>query len=621
MSGPGGGIAPELGSVLDFLRQTLPFSELEIATCERAAAGMTIAYHRRGEQLGAAVEPAGLRILRAGAVDLRAADNKLLDRLGEGESFHIGRLNSGACEEVVATFIEDSLVYLLPDPVYQRLRASDRHFDRFYHSQRDRRLRRAARYEPQPHPLAETVGAVMSTDPLGVAAQTSVREAATAMTGRRVSSALVLDQQRLLGIVTDRDLRQRVLVAGLAPATPVAEIMTPQPHTIDADASLFEALLAMTRHGCHHLPVLRDGVLCGMLTNSDLMLARRDDPVYLVQHLSRQESVAGLRELLAGVPQLVAHWVDTGVRPRQVSRVLTAISDAVTVRLLQLAEAELGPAPVPYCWLGFGSQGRCEQLLGADQDNGLVIADSMSPGDDAYFARLADFVCDGLNACGYPYCGGEVMASNTLWRQPLAAWQSTARGWTHTPTPDAVMRVTIFFDLRAVHGDASLCEALQETMLRAASQNTIFLAALAANALDNPAPLGIFRRFVVDRDGSQERSLDLKKRGVLPLTDIIRLHALAAGLCAVNSEERLRQLVREGHLATVDGRNLSDALHCLQRLRLQHQVQQIPGGEPTGNRVDPRQLPKMAREQLRDAFAIVHDAQVSLRLRFRQGLD
>ncbi|TXS94164.1 cyclic nucleotide-binding/CBS domain-containing protein [Parahaliea maris] len=612
-------ISPELQSLVDFLGQTLPFNELDPDTLRASAADMEVIYHRQGERLVTG-DGSGLRVVRSGAIDLRDGQNKLLDRLGEGESFHLERLNQAHSEGVTATVIEDTLLYHLPNHRYLALREAHRDFDRYFHTQRSRRLRRAARYESQPHAMTQAVASVMTSDLLTVRPDTPISETARAMTARRVSSVFVMDGETLAGIVTDRDLRERVLAADRSPETATRDIMTADVRWLQAEASLFEALLTMTRYGCHHLPVLRDNKLCGVVTTSDLMLARQDDPVFLVQHIYRQEEVAGIQSLLQGVPNLMVQWVNTGIRARQVSRVLTAISDAVTVRLLQIAEARLGPPPVPYCWAGFGSQGRQEQLLGADQDNGLIIDNSMGEEHADYFQRLAQSVCDGLDTCGYPYCNGNVMAMNPEWRLPLAQWQEKVRSWTRTPTPDAVMRVSIFFDLRAIHGDASLCEQLQQTMLSASSDNTIFLAALAQNALDNPAPLGIFRRFVVDRDGQHRDSLDLKKHGVMPITDIVRLHALGHRVAAVNTDERLLALEQAGALAKVDARNLTDALHCLQRLRLQNHVEQQLRGEKVSNFLNPRNLSKMAREQLRDAFSIIHDAQAGVRLRFRQGM-
>jgi len=182
------------------------------------------------------------------------------------------------------------------------------------------------------------------------------------------------------------------------------------------------------------------------------------------------------------------------------------------------------------------------------------------------------------------------------------------------------MRVSIFFDLRAIHGDASLCKHLQEVMLEQASSNTIFLAALAANALDTKPPLGIFRRFVVDRDGEHRNSLDLKKRGVLPVTEIVRLRALANKITAVNTDERLRALARGGYMSITDSRNLADALHFIQRQRIEYQAQQISRGEAVSNFLKPRSLSKMAKEQLRDAFTIIDESQSAVKQAFRQGM-
>jgi CBS domain-containing protein len=303
-----------------------------------------------------------------------------------------------------------------------------------------------------------------------------------------------------------------------------------------------------------------------------------------------------------------------------VSQVLTAISDAVTQRLIQLAEDRLGPAPVPWCWLGFGSQARAEQLLGADQDNGIIIANEVTDDQLPWYSALAEFVCDGLNECGYVYCPGDVMARNGEWRQPLAAWQQKVRHWVTVPTPDAAMRVSIFFDLRCIHGEVELCRQLQAVMLQQAASNSIFLAALAANALDSKPPLGIFRRFVLDRDGEHRDYLDLKKRGVLPITEMVRLRALANGVAAINTDERLQALAAGRHMTIVDSRNLVDALHYIQQLRIKHQCEQIVRGEKVSNFLNPRDLPKMAKEQLRDAFTIIDDAQSAIRQTYRAGL-
>jgi CBS domain-containing protein len=447
-----------------------------------------------------------------------------------------------------------------------------------------------------------------------------VQEVAQVMAERRVSSAFVVDDGELQGIVTDRDLRTRFVAQALPFDTAVAQIMTPHPESIDAADTVFSTTLLMTQRGYHHLPVMVDGELTGIVTASDLILAKQDDPVYLVQHISRQKDVQGIKELVSGMANLMVQWVNSGMRAQQVSQILTAISDAITVRLIQLAEQELGPAPVSWCWTGFGSQARAEQLLGADQDNGIIMSNDAQPEHLPWYAQLAEMVCYGLDECGYVYCPGGIMAKTDEWRQPLEIWQQSVRRWASAPTPDAVMRVSIFFDIRCIYGESHLSDELQQTMLTQASKNSIFLAALAANALDVKPPLGIFRRFVVDRDGEHRDSLDLKKRGVLPVTEIVRLRALANKIPAVNTNERLRALAEGRHMTIVDTRNLADALHFVQHQRIKHQCNQILRGEPVTNFINPRDLPKMAKEQLRDAFTIIDEAQSAVRQTYRAGL-
>ena len=610
---------PELVPIAEFLQQSLPFNELPMQKLYDTVYKIVVQYHCRGDVFNADTQEKGLRIVRSGAVEIRDSDNKLLDRLGEGESFHIAGLNAER-GEVQATVIEDALLYFLPDAAYTHLRENDRNFDRYFSGQRSRRLRRAARYQPEPNTMMQEVRSVMSTGLLTVRSTSTVQNVAQVMAERRVSSAFVVDDEKLRGIVTDRDLRTRFVALGLPFDTPVIEIMTPNPESIEASDTVFSTTLLMTQRGYHHLPVMVDGELTGIVTASDLILAKQDDPVYLVQHISRQKDVQDIKELVSGMANLMVQWVNSGMRAQQVSQILTAISDAITVRLIQLAEQKLGPAPVPWCWAGFGSQARGEQLLGADQDNGLIISNEVQPEHLAWYAELAELVCDGLNECGYVYCPGGIMAKTEQWRQSLQIWQETVRRWATSPTPDAVMRVSIFFDIRCIYGASSLCDALQKTMLKQASKNSIFLAALAANALDTKPPLGIFRRFVVDRDGEHRDSLDLKKRGVLPVTEIVRLHALAHKIPAVNTNERLKALAENKHMTIVDSRNLVDALHFIQHQRIKHQCGQIVRGEQVTNFLNPRDLPKMAKEQLRDAFTIIDDAQSAVRQTYRAGM-
>jgi len=611
--------SPELIAIQEFLLTCIPFDELADEEIEQLLGDIEISYHRQGTVFGQQHLNDGLRIVRSGAAELRSESELLLDRLSEGDSFNLAGLNQEQ-PGVKATLIEDSLIYTLPEEPYQKLRSRNRFFDRFFSSQRSRRVRRAARHEASPHDMMRDVKSVMSEKVLSVMAGTSIQETAQIMSDARISSVLVMADDELLGIVTDRDIRSRAVAKNMDLQTRVAAIMTSEPYTLEPGASIFDTTLFMTQHGIHHIPIVEEGKVHGIVTASDLMLAKKDDPVFLVQHITRQQDTEGLKAVIKSMPDLLVQWVNSGIRAFQLSHVLTALSDAITVRLIELTIKEIGPAPVPFCWLGFGSQGRKEQLLGADQDNGLLISDDMKPEHEPWFKELANKVCDGLNECGYVYCPGDIMASNDQWRLPLQGWKTTVDKWTRSPTEKAVMHVSIFFDVRAIYGDKELAKNLQHFMLEKSRNSSIFIAALAQNALSNPPPMGIFRRFVVEQNGEHRNELNLKTRGVIPIVDIARLHALAHGITQVNTMDRLQALADNKVMTIADSRNMQDALMLIMQLRVKHQAEQIVKGEKTDNYINPGALSKLRQKQIKDAFAIVKDAQQAIKLNYRQGL-
>ncbi len=612
-------MSPELAAIHDFLSECLPFDQLPNSVMEQVVSDIEVSYHSKGSQFGKQDLEGGLRVVRSGAAELRCGKDLLLDRLAEGDSFNLMGLNVEQ-PGVKATLIEDALIYTLPEIPYQKLRSEYRAFDRFFSSQRSRRVRRAARHEPVPNDMMRPLSDLMSSVILSVEPSTTIQKTAALMSESRFSSILVMIDEGLVGIVTDRDIRSRAVAKGLSLDEPVTEIMTPDPLTLLPSCSVFDATLFMTQRGIHHIPIMEDKKVTGIITASDLMLARKDDPVFLVQHISRQTTTQELKKVVAAMPDLLVQWVNAGIRSHQLSHVLTALSDAVTVRLIELAIEEMGPAPVPFSWLGFGSQGRKEQLLGADQDNALLISDDMKPEDEKWFSQLATYVCDGLNECGYIYCPGDIMATNDKLRQPLKEWLKTVERWMRSPTDRAVMEVSIFFDIRTIYGDNGLTKNLQTEMLKHTKTNSIFLAALAQNVLSTAPPMGIFRRFVVEQNGEHAHELNLKKRGVIPIIDIIRLHALANGLFEVNTIDRLGALVECKALTIVDSRNIQDALQVLMQLRLAHQAEEIVKGQKPSNYVNPASLSKIVAKQLKDAFGIVKDAQQGVKLKYRPGL-
>jgi CBS domain-containing protein len=302
--------------------------------------------------------------------------------------------------------------------------------------------------------------------------------------------------------------------------------------------------------------------------------------------------------------------VAAGATPRHLGLAVSAVVDAITVRLLEAAEAALGPAPVPYAWLALGSQARHEQTVLTDQDNALLLDDALDPAaHDAYFDALARFVNEGLAACGFPFCPGEVMARNPRWRRPLQAWRAQFDAWIERPEPMALMQASHFFDLRAAAGDARLAERLLAHVRQKVVGNEVFVARMVANAIRNRPPLGFFRNLVVDSGGEHGDTLDLKLGGIMPIVELARIYALITGTAAIGTVERLRAGA-EGRAVSREGaEDLEHALAFVSTLRARHQAGQLKRGVPPDSRVRPGELSALERAQLKDAFAVVRDHQ------------
>src|SRR5690606_34637683 len=342
--------------------------------------------------------------------------------------------------------------------------------------------------------LVETaVRDLVVREPITCELTTTVIEAARIMRDREISCLPVLDGGRLVGIVTDGDMTNRVVAAGLAGEDAVTEVMSADPVALPPTALVADLLRLMLDRDIGHVPIVDGDRLVGIVTTTDLTRVHALATDLLTHDIATASTVEEMVEVTSGLPTLLARLV-AGHHPHaEVTKRITDVTDAVTRRLLALAEAELGPAPVPYVWAACGSQGRREQTGVTDQDNGLIIDDSMESEHDAYFERLATIVSDGLHACGYRYCPGEMMATNPQWRAPLRVWRGYFDRWIHRPDPKAQMLASVMFDLRPIAGDSSLFAALQHDTLRRASANSIFVAHMISNSMLHSPPLNLLR--------------------------------------------------------------------------------------------------------------------------------
>jgi CBS domain-containing protein len=474
--------------------------------------------------------------------------------------------------------------------------------------------------DPAMNLLATPMRSLVKREPIVAPPTATIREVATLMAKERASSVLLIEQGLLFGIVTDRDLRNRVVAHGLDIGRPVADIATLAPLTVQGRSPAFEALLLMARHNIHHLPVMDGQRILGMVTATDLTEQHSTSAVYLASDIYKQTSIDGLAAVSARVKRLQHHLAAADASAYSTGHIVTTITDALTTRLIHLAEAQLGPAPVDYVWVAAGSQARSEQTAKSDQDNCLVLDDSFDEAQHGdYFRAFSKFVCDGLDACGYIHCPGEMMAMTDQWRQPLARWRRYFRHWVAQPDPKALMLTCVFFDLRAVHGKTSLLDELRREVLSETRGNTLFLAHMVGNALKHRPPLGLFGQITPMRGGEHSGCIDLKHTGIVPIVDLARVYALAGGLEAVNSHDRLEQAAHAGEVSEDSARDLRDALESLGEIRIAHQARQIERGQPPDNFLRLDDLSNVERAHLKSAFGVVQQLQSVLGTRYQGG--
>ncbi len=603
----------DVSHATEFLHSITPFNSLETNELNRVARKLEAAYYAQGKTIFSSQPPSGLAIIRKGAVRLVDDERKFLDKRSEGELFGHEIYFHGEMKDYVAEAEEDCLLWHLGVEEFAELRNTNKLFGEYFSSHLKTRLSAATQVKHSITQLRD----LMKREPVLVDAGMSIHQAAKQMSAENVSSVLVMCKQELCGIVTDKDLRQRVLAEGLDPAEAIEKVMTGKPMSMAADASVDDALLLMMRQDYHHLPVMEDGMPLGLVTAGDILRAQSEHPLRIVRDIYKRNSIEGLLKLSRRFPSLFARMVNLGRDVEQIGRMVTLITDAFTIRLIQLAEKQLGPAPVAYAWVVFGSQAREAQTARTDQDNGLVLERDATGDEATYFARLSKLVCNGLDQLGYVYCPGEIMALNVKWRVSISRWKQHFDRWIDEPEPKSVMYCSIFFDIRFVYGDGQLVEELQRHASSRAKENHIFRRFMAANVLTHRPPLGFFRRFLQEDDGSHSEGLNLKQRGIVPITGLVRMYALEAGISEANTFRRLELVTQCGAMNESDASSLRDALILINRIRLEHQTAQMVVGEKPTNFVPIEDLSPLLRRNLKAAFMLVGKAQQALALRYQ----
>lgn len=615
--------------IREHMRRFPPFDTMSEERLNEVASQVDVGYFKAGTQiLEFGQDINDLYYIRSGAVEVYRRNGDLHNRLSEGEMFGQLGLLMNRKARFPAKALEDTLIYYIHRDLFETLWETEEAFADYVEVEDQSRLRSALTQRKNDNDLLSSrVRKLINREPVALDGQTSLRDVARFMTDEGVSSLIVTEIHRdelgeshpkMVGILTDRDLRTRALAEGLSYDTPVTDIMSTDVITVGGDDFVFEAMLLMLRHNVHHLPVMHRHQPIGVVALSDIIRYESQSSIYLVNDIHHKQTPEELGALSPDIRSTFVRMVNEDANSHMIGSAIAGIGRGITQRLLELAEAELGPPPVRYCFLALGSMARDEQYVVTDQDNALVLDDAFDPEQhDEYFMKLATFVSDGLAACGYSYCKGGIMATNTTWRQPLSVWKQYFIDWIEKPDAQALLNSSIFFDLDGIYGETDFAEILKDLVARRARRSHMFLACLARNALNRTPPLGFFRTFVMENDGKHNNSINLKRRGTAPLSDVIRVHALACGSTAQNSFDRLDAIADARVLGHTNGDELRDALEFMAIVRARHQALDIEAGRDPDNNVEPEHLSSLERRTLKDAFQILSNAQKFLRMRYQ----
>jgi len=622
-----------------FLSGVVPFSLLPEEVLKEISREFSVVHYSKGTRLfyqgKSRVEY--LFIIQKGAVEryFEEGDNKTLRGvLCEGDLYGgISMLvNDGIAVRSIST-LENTYFYILPKTAFLKLCHEHQDFAEYFTGDFGKRMMDktyaaiiksntdAVHTETQFFNLQ--VQDIFHQNILSCGEDTAIQQAASLMSDRKCSSIFIKNAQgEYTGVVTDTDLRGKVIAEGHDITAPIATIMSSPLHSVQMDSMVSEALLEMMDTNLKHLAVRdRQSNVVGILTNRDMLTAQEQSPFFVIRELDTATGLEEIVEKQKRIPRLIQNMLNSGAKARTITRLISSISDAILQKLVGFALEELGPAPSEFVFLIVGSEGRNEQTLKTDQDNAIIYADVSKPESSAardYFLKFGELVCTWLDEAGYDFCKGDVMAKNPKWCQPLSLWKRYFYSWIRVSTPKDLMQSNIFFDLRGGCGNIGLVDDLRLFLFESLEGWTRFFRDLTVNALGFKPPLGFFRNFVVESKGEHRHKLDIKK-SMTPIVDIARIYALNNNISETNTQERLYRLFLEKIFDEETYNDLDHAYSYLMHQRLSCQIKNILEGKKPDNYIDPNKLSRMDQTMLKEIFKRIERMQTKLSLDFTGG--
>ncbi|RZS95657.1 DUF294 nucleotidyltransferase-like domain-containing protein [Cecembia calidifontis] len=636
--------------VKEFLKRYPPFSFLSEDSLEQVAKEVEVRYFSENELLFEQGDPAQqyFFVLKEGSVLLtekKDGQEEIVEVCDEGDVFGVLALLGKRPYLLNARVKEESLVYAIPVAVFEKILHENSRVGLYFAAgfasgqvvvrtdlSQSQKARTTFKEISRDSGLLIFTGQSdlnYSSDVLTCPQHTLIRDAVAAMAEKGVGSIVIVNEKdHPLGIITDKDLRNRLIARNKSYDTPVEELMTTPVITKRKDAAFSELYLTMIKNRLHHLIFTEDGSsdspITGILSDHDILLSQGNSPAVLINALMNTWEIHEMAKIRDRAEKLLAYYLENEVSIEFVASIISEINDIIIRRAVEMAKKKHDPdfpeiSKVKFCFLSLGSEGREEQLLRTDLDNAIVFENvplSKVEETKEYMLLIAQQVIEILLACGFKPCPADIMANNPKYCQPLSTWKAMFSDWIHSPNQQALMNATIFFDYRAIIGNKVLAEELTEHIYNEIAGKSIFLNFLAKNALLNPPPLGFFRNFIVEKSGEQKDKFDIKLRAMMPLADIARLLVLSHRVVGINNTfkrfEKLADLEPNYRELMLEA---GKAYEILMRMRA---IEGLNSGS-SGRYIQPEKLGKLQRQLLKNAFAPIDELQKIIQVRFQLG--
>ena len=616
-----------LPNIYEFISQTYPFSQLNDLEKDATATKIEISYHAKDDCIeNEDLAGAGLFMVRAGCVEERnKIDNSLRARLSVGDTFGFTQIDKEGESNYKVVFLENTLLYLIPKNVLQFLIAKNKSVGDYFNSKEWIRLSSSHNYADEMSGNEngsyhnKSIDSVCTHDLAVVTKDTSICHTAITLGEHNTDLAMVMENEKLLGIVTKSDITLKAVAKALDINMPISTIMTSNVMTIDADKSIYDALEIMVMYNIKNLPVLKNSKIYGSVSTTSLLQNTQLQAIYLCQRITRAKTVDKLVRLSEQKREIFETLVQMNVKPHTIQKVMSHIADTFCQALIKIAQNKIGEPPMPFAFVAAGSQARSEVQFLSDQDNCIITQSEPDEKELAYFRELANFVNTNLDKCGYTLCDGNFMASNEKYLCSIDKWKEYYNDWILNTTQEAILASSVFLDMRAIYGNVGLVKELREHLVNKAKENSRFLATLVSISTNVAPPLGTFRQFVLMKDGNNNPYLNIKKQAINLIIELARIYGIAANCLSTDTYERLETAVKSDLLKEVDYKELAEAYTFLNHVRFNHQLRSLADGKELTNNINPEDLSQFERNHLRDAFRIIAKHQKAAQFRFAPG--